>query len=599
MASIEYRLFDQKTDVGASRRSYREHGVGVTAEQETYGYGRLEFRGASTDARPIDAFNAFDGDSFFHLAQRDFALTDRWVMNNELGHVHALAPVEVASGYRIRLPTPLIEGAAVEARSSDLSLRFTSGTLGVYRGRTFPVFSTEGARGRVTGAAGSYRIDSRWSAGLQLWRSDGVTTGNGPRDFSTWAGGLRFRDGEMGRAQLNVLTNDFGSTGLWADGERRFGAWLHNAGLFRLDRDLEWVDINSSIQSDVEGAYWRAATRTFGRTISTGADWSRTNIHDDAALPQRSTTAGFAAVSQRVSSHTDMSGSLTLGRDETKGAGADSRTNTWTARGSLARRSPPGTSIFTLAAADRSGVSGYSRYDAAWDYYWNRNTLFSSLRAGVAFASQSGSSNDFTQGTARVSATWVRDRWRLSGHLSAGYYESDDTDNGSTIAAGVSVGTAISRDWHVAADLNYNRNALTLLADGSETRVTDKQLFLSLRYDTRWGTPLSPVGYASGKPGRGSVRGVLFLDHNDNGVRDPEEPGVGGVLIYLDRGYSIETDAAGEFGFAPVPTGEHQLSIDIGNVPLPWVPATDGTIRVQVMPRQAAIVEIPLRKELP
>jgi len=520
-------------------------------------------------------------------------------MNNELGHIRALSPVEVASGYRIRLPTPLIEGAVVEASSSDLSLRFTSGSLGTYRGRTFPVFSSDGATGRIAGAAGSYRLDERWSAGLQVWQLDGVTTGNGARDFATWAGGLRYDGGTAGKAQMSLLANDFGATGFWADGERSAGAWLHNVGLFRLERDLEWVDINSSIQSDIEGLYWRGATRTFHKTLSAGLDWSRTSIDGDPTLPRRSSAAGFAAASYRLSADTNLSGSFTLGRDTIRGAGLDSESSTWSARGSLSRRVSAGTDVWALAAADRSGPSGYSRYDASWDRYWNRNAWFSSLRAGVAFAAQTGSSEDFTQGTARASGTWTFNRWRVSGHLSAGYYESDDSDDGRTIAVGLSVATEISRAWQVAADLNYNRNALTLLADGSEVRVTDKQFLVSLRRDARWGRPEHPVGYVNGSYGRGSVRGVLFLDHNDNGVRDPEEPGVAGIVVFLDRGFSTETDAAGEFTFSPVASGEHQLSIDIANVPLPWVPATEGPLSVHVVPRETAVVEIPLRRELP
>ncbi|HEY8555464.1 MAG TPA: SdrD B-like domain-containing protein [Burkholderiales bacterium] len=520
-------------------------------------------------------------------------------MNNELGHIRALSPVEVASGYRIRLPTPLIEGAVVEASSSGLSLRFTSGSLGIYRGRTFPVFSSDGATGRIAGAAGSYRLDEHWSAGLQLWQLDGVTTGNGPRDFATWAGGLRYDGGAAGKAQVSLLANDFGASGFWVDGERSAGAWLHNAGVFRLGRDLEWVDAYSSIPNDIEGWYWRVATRTFHRTFSAGLDWSRTNTERDPTLPRRSSAAGFAAASYRLSADTNLSGSLTLGRDAIRGAGIDGESGTWSVRGSLSRRADSGTDVWALAAADRSGSSGYSRYDATWDRYWNRSVWFSSLRAGVALAAQTGSNEDFTQGTVRASGTWTFNRWRVSGHLSAGYYESDDSDNGRTIAVGLTVATEISRAWQIAADLNYNRNALTLLADGSEVRATDKHFLVSLRHDARWGRPEHPVGFVNGGYGRGSVRGVLFLDHNDNGVRDPEEPGVGGIVVFLDRGFSTETDAAGEFTFSPVASGEHRLSIDIANVPLPWVPVTEGPLPVHVVPRETTVVEIPLRRELP
>jgi hypothetical protein len=598
-ASVEYRLFDETTKFDPNQRHYTEQGVAVTAQQETRGFGRFELRGAQTDVPRSDGFNNFQGDSYFNLAQRDFALTDRWVMNNELGDIRVLSPVEVASGYRIRLPTPLVEGAVAEANSSDLSLRFSSGSLGTYRGRTFPVFSTNDASGRVNGVAGSYRIDPNWSAGAQVWQATGVATATGQRDFSTWAGGLRFDGHDAGKAQFNALYNDSGATGLWTDGERRFGAWQHNAGLFRLDPDLQWVDRNSAIQSDIEGTYWRATTRSFHSTISTGIDWSRSNIKNDPSVPRRTNTAGFAGMSYRATADTDLTGYLALGREQASGAGGDSENNTRSARGSVTRRFTLGSSVWALGVNDRSGSTGYSRYDAEWDHYWNRGVEFSGLRTGLAFTSQSGSSNDFSQGTVRMSGVWSRQPWSVSGSLSAGYYDSNIVQNGRTVAVGLSAGRTISRGWQAAADISYNRNALTLLADGSETRVTDWQFLLSLRYDTHWGTPEYPVGYANGNPGRGTVRGILFLDYNGNGVRDPEEPGVRGVLISLDRGYGTETNAAGEFTFSPVATGEHHLSVDVANVPLPWLPVSDRPVSIHVAPRETAIVEIPLRKELP
>jgi hypothetical protein len=598
-ASLEYRLFNETTKTDPGQRRYTEQGVAVAAQQETHGFGRFELHGARTDVTRSDGLSNFQGGGYLNLTQRDFALTDRWVMNNELGHVRVFSPAEVASGYRIRLPTPLIEGAVAEATSPDLTLRFSSGLLGTYQGRTFPVFSTDAASGRVSGVSGSYRLDPNWSAGAQLWQAHGVATGSGTGDFSTWAGGLRFDGHEAGKAQFHALYNDSGATGLWTDGERRFGRWMHNAGLFRLDPDLQWVDRNSAIQNDVEGAYWRATTRSFYNTISTGVDWSRTNVDNDASIPRRTNAAGFAGMSYRATADTDLTGYLTLGREQASGAGFDSDSDTWSARGSVTRRVTSGSNVWALGVSDRSGPNGYSRYDATWDHYWNRGVEFSGLRTGIAFASQSGSTNDFSQGTLRASGIWSRRPWSVSGNVSAGYYQSDVVENGKTIAVGVSAGTTLSRGWQATADLSYNRNALTLLADGSETRLTDWQFLLSLKYDTHWGTPEYPVGFANGKPGRGTVRGVLFLDYNDNGVRDPEEPGVGGVVIRLDRGYSTETNAAGEFTFSPVETGEHNLRVDVANVPLPWVPSSDRPIGVSVAPRETALVEIPLRKELP
>ena len=124
--------------------------------------------------------------------------------------------------------------------------------------------------------------------------------------------------------------------------------------------------------------------------------------------------------------------------------------------------------------------------------------------------------------------------------------------------------------------------------------MTDKQVLVSVRYDANWGRPESTMGVATGKLGRGAVRGVLFYDKNGNGLRDAGEQGVPNVTIYLDRGFSVETNANGEFSFDPVASGQHEVSVNVANIPLPWVIDENRRIWADVRPRESAVVEIPL-----
>jgi hypothetical protein len=66
------------------------------------------------------------------------------------------------------------------------------------------------------------------------------------------------------------------------------------------------------------------------------------------------------------------------------------------------------------------------------------------------------------------------------------------------------------------------------------------------------------------------------------------------VTVYLDRGFSVETNARGEFSFTPVASGDHQLSVNVANVPLPWAIDERRSIIASVRPRETAAVEIPL-----
>jgi hypothetical protein len=129
--------------------------------------------------------------------------------------------------------------------------------------------------------------------------------------------------------------------------------------------------------------------------------------------------------------------------------------------------------------------------------------------------------------------------------------------------------------------------------------VSDRQVFLSLRYGMNWGRPDHLVGAVNGRYGRGSVRGVLFLDKNGNSVRDGDEPGVPSVTVHLDDGFIAETNVSGEFAFSPVASGEHRLRINVANVPLPWGLDDERPLTVTVRPRETAVVELPLVTEHP
>jgi hypothetical protein len=156
-----------------------------------------------------------------------------------------------------------------------------------------------------------------------------------------------------------------------------------------------------------------------------------------------------------------------------------------------------------------------------------------------------------------------------------------------------SLGWQLADAWRVGADFTYNHNALQV-TNGTESRVSDRQVLVSVRYDAAWGRPESTLGVTTGQQGRGTVRGILFYDKNGNNLRDPDERGVPNVTIYLDRGFSVETNANGEFSFDPVASGQHEISVNVANIPLPWVVDEQRRIWADVRLRETAVIEIPV-----
>ena len=82
LANIEYRYFDEKIHDGTSG-SYIERGLAAQVQQDTENSGRFDFRSAFTNAGSNGIVSSdFNGGHFVNLAQRDFTVADRWLMNN-------------------------------------------------------------------------------------------------------------------------------------------------------------------------------------------------------------------------------------------------------------------------------------------------------------------------------------------------------------------------------------------------------------------------------------------------------------------------------------------------------------------------------------
>jgi len=594
-ASLEYRYFDEHVHDGSSGTSI-EHGIAAQVQQETENYGLFDLRAVFTNADSSGIVsNDFNGGHFVNVAQRNFAVSDHWLMNNELGDIRARSPeLFTTSGY-IRLPEPLVEGASAEMRSPDTVFRVSGGTLGTYQGRTFPVFSTDFSNGSAASVGVTHRLAPQWEAGAQIWKTSNALNVMDEDNHGSTAAAVRFDGQDSGKAQVSMLGSDNGAHGVWLDGEKRFSSWLHNLSLYRMDPKLQWVDRNSAVLSDMQGASWHSGTRTYNTYTVFGADASENNIDHDPAVATSRFASIYGNVGYQVSNDLSLNGYLLRGTQSASGAGSDWHDDITTAQGGVSNRFSTGTSSWLLNLGERSGDSGndYKRTNASWDYYWNPQGGFTSLRSGIQYSRQTGSANDFTETTVRGGAGWSLNRLNISGTATYGRLTSDAIESNSSSSLVFSLGWRLAEAWRLGADLSYTQNLLTTTIAG-ESRVTDRQLMVSLRYDAGWGSSRYPVGGGNGTYGRATIRGILFLDRNNNGVRDPGEDGVAGVTIFLDRGFSVETGANGEFSFDSVTTGAHAIRVNVANVPLPWEPRDEKPLDITVHTRETAVVEIPL-----
>ncbi len=65
----------------------------------------------------------------------------------------------------------------------------------------------------------------------------------------------------------------------------------------------------------------------------------------------------------------------------------------------------------------------------------------------------------------------------------------------------------------------------------------------------------------------GTIIGRVFVDKNEDGEQQPDEPGVPNAVIYLEDGNRITTDANGLFSVVNMPPGNHTGVLDLSSLP--------------------------------
>jgi len=119
----------------------------------------------------------------------------------------------------------------------------------------------------------------------------------------------------------------------------------------------------------------------------------------------------------------------------------------------------------------------------------------------------------------------------------------------------------------------------------------------SLSGECRWSTSVS-VSFTGFFPFcgpiRGRVSGYLFIDSNENGLRDSAEPGLENVLLST-RGHEAITNSDGLYVFRPLMAGVHTVEIDA--LPMGFELMGASPIRVSVRGGEELRLDIPVRRQ--
>ena len=553
-----------------NQRQSRTVGVAIYGLIETPNHGVLSIDGQLA-SNPSG--------STLTLRQRGLPIDGGWFTNNEIGVIGSLAPALNQTASRVYVPTYLLQGVSTEwlNPAEGLQLQASSGQPGRLDGSVsgrFEAFSGLVNSAGLQVSEGPWAFAARVADARRLALTSDPAQSGGLLDATSVQLSARRQIGTQS-LQVNGLSTTSSRSprtqnGVWADGETQDGPTAYSAGLFWLDPGLSWA--GQPMASDAAGGYVRTSMQTRQWSAEGGFDLLR-SVSD----PQR--TGIFAT----------GSGRWRYSRSVSVGAGASVRRfngNAWSSFSELRWQNDWGGSGLRLELA--SQTQQRTRL-MTLDHDWQVATSWSLATSVTAGQRTFGGQNETLWGTALSLSAPLTSDVSLRGNVAL--EQAGSGNNRTGINAGLS--WRVTPQWSLDANYNLNRGSTRLntsidpLAPPlpfENSTTQSRSVYVALRWEDRAGSRSSPLGGLA-LQGGGRIEGTVFLDANRNGRQEAGETGPVGVTVYLDNRYAARTDSQGRFVFDFVASGNHTLTVLRETLPLPWVPAQDQAIPVEVRVR--------------
>lgn len=571
--------------------SQDEHGAAASAFWETPLWGAISMDGGVYKSGSTGEYSVFGS-----LWQRGLNLPGGWQIDNGLGVLNAPLPELQRSQARFFVPVNPMLGAVSEWRSDEgLRLHAGLGTPGGFTPGRLTGF--EAGEGFTAALAANWDIAPDWQAAVSMISTQGrdedeFSPLGAARDGDSIFGAAEW-SGDTTQAQFNVLAtrNDDepgGSDspyGAWLDASSRAGWFLHSYGVFYLRPDLNWG--GQWMNNDASGAYYRVSHQRMR--------WSwNASLDHLGAVSDSGADSSFASGTARyqLSSYFSAGGSATY---------RSATTDAWVANLFADQRNGLGNTRYQL------NLAGNDDDESAWEVQLNQSFPPSAGRrysATVSYGQAERRDRERSNIASLVlygSQNLVA-RFSLDGSVRVISATGADAQDG--YSANIGLNWQINGNWRLLATYDRSstsqRNAFTLDPfPGLPPQDIDTDIesfFVTLRYTHRAGRPSAVLGGAPGAAA-GFVQGSVFLDENDNGVRDAGEAGVPHVTVILNDRFSVSTDSQGNYVFPMVATGTYTIRVLTDNLPLPWrFEDADAAQQVEVGLRQQARIDFPARR---
>jgi hypothetical protein len=570
-----------------------EHGGAASGFWDTALWGAF-----SLDAGLYKTRDSSDLSSFGAAWQRGLNLAGGWQVDNGLGVLNALLPALQRRQVRFFMPGHPVLGVASQWRQeAGLQLQASLGTPGDFTSGRMSGF--EAGDGRTVAVGANWSLAPQWEGAASFVSTQGRDTNefNARNGDSVFAAGAW--EGERSRVQLNTvatrseegigfpgnLRRSRSSSGAWVDGATRTGWFLHNYGLYHLDEDLSWA--GELMSNDARGGYYRVSHQKMR------VSWS-------AAIDHLQPVSGSGSDSTYVSGMGRYQATSRLGL----GGSATARsavTDAWTAQLFADLHNRLGITRAQLNLAEDSNDN------SAWQATVTQS-LPGSVGTRLSVAASHGQTRRSERGTTQTSSLALfgtRDllaRISVDGSAQASVESGPDAEDG--LSANIGLNWQLDARWRLLA--TYSRSTTTRRnlfvlepfpqPDETTRNIDTESFFVTLRYGFRGGQSVGVLGGAPGSPA-GFILGTIFLDENEDGLRDGSEAGVANATVVLNDRFSVRTDGQGNFTFPMVATGVHSVRVLPDNLPLPWM--FDDAVAersVEVGLRQQVQLNVPARR---
>ncbi len=585
--------YNQVSGNTANSPSRLDYGFALQRYWQTMNYGEFSLDGLGffNDHPQSGQENRWQGR--FTLWQRHFFLNNQWQSNNGLGVLTTPLPQLLQTNSRIFLPSTGFFGTRsdLENKTSGQRIQLAAGLAGDLTGSQVTGF--ERGQGEVYAVNIEQAFFDNWHGALALLQNGqsqpALLYGSNQTAtrHSSALGSVGWQE-DNHNIQLNMLSSDINNPhklGMWLDGNITQPDITHQYGAYYLQPDLSWG--GQAMQQNAEGLYYRFSRQSTRWYWSGNADYLQTikgtgfnGFYTNTALRyQANTRIGYGGSSTLRYSKDDYAYGQQLFVDY---------------------RNPLGQSRLQFEY-DQSPKQGFRSSELDLDHALN---LQEGKRLSLSAGYQQLEQSQLIQSTSHILNLNAYGSVQLTGSISidggARWSKSLDQKQ-SSVGLNLTTNWQISPEWQLFTSLYQNQQRFTpefifdplqpTLYQNLQTQK-DVSILLRLRYQWQAGSKRMVMAGSSDAP-TGSIKGNIYLDDNQNGMREASERGAAQVTVILDGRYSARTNQLGEFEFPLVAIGSHQITVTSDELPLPYYFEDNKAKQiVQVQVRDTTRVEI-------